>query len=115
MLRRPPRSTRTDTLFPYTTLFRSFLVGFPPPVRHFPTTRLLVVPVRTWHQVETIVPGMLFRIRYLHPPATAPVTLVKNNLMPPVPFEKSAKAGEVIMGAEEIGRVSCRERVCQYV
>src|SRR3546814_20300741 len=23
MMRRPPRSTRTDTLFPYTTLFRS--------------------------------------------------------------------------------------------
>src|SRR3546814_2344176 len=30
MIRRPPRSTRTDTLFPYTTLFRSGrdLVGF---------------------------------------------------------------------------------------
>src|SRR3546814_4290718 len=26
MIRRPPRSTRTDTLFPYTTLFRSALV-----------------------------------------------------------------------------------------
>src|SRR3546814_7066525 len=26
MRRRPPRSTRTDTLFPYTTLFRSFVV-----------------------------------------------------------------------------------------
>src|SRR3546814_6722192 len=25
MIRRPPRSTRTDTLFPYTTLFRSAL------------------------------------------------------------------------------------------
>src|SRR3546814_7820547 len=25
MIRRPPRSTRTDTLFPYTTLFRSQL------------------------------------------------------------------------------------------
>src|SRR3546814_6453992 len=25
MIRRPPRSTRTDTLFPYTTLFRSCL------------------------------------------------------------------------------------------
>src|SRR3546814_11421567 len=25
-IRRPPRSTRTDTLFPYTTLFRSFAV-----------------------------------------------------------------------------------------
>src|SRR3546814_18145695 len=31
MLRRPPRSTRTDTLFPYTTLFRSF-----PPFAIFP-------------------------------------------------------------------------------
>src|SRR3546814_7336647 len=27
MIRRPPRSTRTDTLFPYTTLFRSALRG----------------------------------------------------------------------------------------
>src|SRR3546814_20634969 len=25
MIRRPPRSTRTDTLFPYTTLFRSYV------------------------------------------------------------------------------------------
>src|SRR3546814_18160178 len=43
MIRRPPRSTRTDTLFPYTTLFRSahepdhqpgpgsHAVCFPPP------------------------------------------------------------------------------------
>src|SRR3546814_17124524 len=29
MIRRPPRSTRTDTLFPYTTLFRSGLVSNP--------------------------------------------------------------------------------------
>src|SRR3546814_8654933 len=28
MIRRPPRSTRTDTLFPYTTLFRSVGYGF---------------------------------------------------------------------------------------
>src|SRR3546814_18127137 len=27
MIRRPPRSTRTDTLFPYTTLFRSCFYG----------------------------------------------------------------------------------------
>src|SRR3546814_8332902 len=27
MIRRPPRSTRTDTLFPYTTLFRSLQIG----------------------------------------------------------------------------------------
>src|SRR3546814_8701491 len=30
MIRRPPRSTRTDTLFPYTTLFRSIVIyGYP--------------------------------------------------------------------------------------
>src|SRR3546814_14515688 len=31
MIRRPPRSTRTDTLFPYTTLFRSSLAATPIP------------------------------------------------------------------------------------
>src|SRR3546814_5946402 len=31
MIRRPPRSTRTDTLFPYTTLFRS---GYPHGLHH---------------------------------------------------------------------------------
>src|SRR3546814_2431049 len=30
MIRRPPRSPRTDTLFPYTTLFRSFPDPVPP-------------------------------------------------------------------------------------
>src|SRR3546814_1062308 len=34
MIRRPPRSTRTDTLFPYTTLFRS---SSPPWVKEAPT------------------------------------------------------------------------------
>src|SRR3546814_1129370 len=33
MIRRPPRSTRTDTLFPYTTLFRSGDVQAPGPVQ----------------------------------------------------------------------------------
>src|SRR3546814_2419037 len=33
MIRRPPRSTRTDTLFPYTTLFRSFPNGNDEPSR----------------------------------------------------------------------------------
>src|SRR3546814_7235439 len=31
MIRRPPRSTRTDTLFPYTTLFRSNAYGWAGP------------------------------------------------------------------------------------
>src|SRR3546814_5262169 len=36
MIRRPPRSTRTDTLFPYTTLFRS---PPQPPGQHDPHNR----------------------------------------------------------------------------
>src|SRR3546814_3289537 len=43
MIRRPPRSTRTDTLFPYTTLFRSCLSGRPAwPVR--PVVRRAACP-----------------------------------------------------------------------
>src|SRR3546814_15140525 len=34
MIRRPPRSTRTDTLFPYTTLFRSSAYRHLPPRFH---------------------------------------------------------------------------------
>src|SRR3546814_20893398 len=34
MLRRPPRSTRTDTLFPYTTLFRSCETRRPEVIRY---------------------------------------------------------------------------------
>src|SRR3546814_15172835 len=45
MLLRPPRSTRTDTLFPYTTLFRSNFTHFQgcDPGHFFPGDRLLRV------------------------------------------------------------------------
>src|SRR3546814_3940216 len=47
MIRRPPRSTRTDTLFPYTTLFRSTLKkGF----RHIYAKRRLYADEDTWHR-----------------------------------------------------------------
>src|SRR3546814_14040973 len=35
MIRRPPRSTRTDTLFPYTTLFRSAIIIYLWSLQHF--------------------------------------------------------------------------------
>src|SRR3546814_17560254 len=49
MIRRPPRSTRTDTLFPYTTLFRSrsgsqdeeYSVQYSPVIGARHTTRLI--------------------------------------------------------------------------
>src|SRR3546814_8425804 len=42
MIRRPPRSTRTDTLFPYTTLFRSDSWKYAPLSRSIILARLLV-------------------------------------------------------------------------
>src|SRR3546814_18208242 len=54
MIRRPPRSTRTDTLFPYTTLFRS-IDG----ARHAAAVlRLLVNRLRqAWPDVRIIIRG----------------------------------------------------------
>src|SRR3546814_15685980 len=48
MIRRPPRSTRTDTLFPYTTLFRSARKGrgFGPPLIH--ETSMMTGKTRIW-------------------------------------------------------------------
>src|SRR3546814_21020938 len=46
MIRRPPRATRTDTLFPYTTLFRSiaYLVALARATRESPSLSLGVSP-----------------------------------------------------------------------
>src|SRR3546814_11628238 len=41
-IRRPPRSTRTDTLFPYTTLFRSIRFPLPHPSRYYGAASLNV-------------------------------------------------------------------------
>src|SRR3546814_9907590 len=54
MIRRPPRSTRTDTLFPYTTLFRSAFARF----RHKHGFRVEC-------RYETIAPARLARGRGL--------------------------------------------------
>src|SRR3546814_12935267 len=57
MIRRPPRSTRTDTLFPYTTLFRSYSRAVRcrrtranAPRRNRPETRRTQLPVFLRHR-----------------------------------------------------------------
>src|SRR3546814_11859489 len=51
MRRRPPRSTRTDTLFPYTTLFRSVLH----PIAGRPMLLHLIAGVATLAPARTVV------------------------------------------------------------
>src|SRR3546814_20773413 len=93
MIRPPPRSTRTDTLFPYTTLFRAQFLDIvrreigdqQAPARHQPARRPTDRRPRLPREMEHMVPDR--RVR----PAVAPRPRV------------------------EIGRASCRERVCQNV
>src|SRR3546814_15797247 len=47
MIRRPPRSTRTDTLFPYTTLFRSWYWQ-----QETPSFAPLVLQMPSWQQAR---------------------------------------------------------------
>src|SRR3546814_10630808 len=47
MIRRPPRSTRTDTLFPYTTLFRS--------IRVVPEKPILAVVATTYVECGLVI------------------------------------------------------------
>src|SRR3546814_12651434 len=104
MIRRPPRSTRTDTLFPYTTLFRS------------PTTLAEIAKIAAEEEVNIIVPednfgdGMFGKLLEPYVNAIRPCR---------VEGVKAKGQKEVrIIGALEpvkIGRASCRERVCQYV
>src|SRR3546814_12279932 len=56
MIRRPPRSTRTDTLFPYTTLFRSLCRVLERWIAHFYDICVAIQPVQkitderwVWH------------------------------------------------------------------
>src|SRR3546814_20735746 len=49
MIRRPPRSTRTDPLFPYTTRFRSRRAG---PRNNGPTPRLGRSKPKSWRRFE---------------------------------------------------------------
>src|SRR3546814_19557773 len=50
MIRRPPRTTRTDTLFPYTTLFRSRDIGVVGRLHVLPIGDMPVIPPTTCNQ-----------------------------------------------------------------
>src|SRR3546814_18586917 len=67
MIRRPPRSTRTDTLFPYTTLFRSHRIGLGTAVDR---QRALVergADLRDRRELEPVIDDMLVHIVGEHP------------------------------------------------
>src|SRR3546814_12685336 len=131
MIRRPPRSTRTDTLFPYTTLFRSVLdehagqrecndeqaqrLGEVAMDHLLPGFRRLDRTVR----IQLLRRGNLMRrFRYGQVPVTArPVRTTETGVGQPdiSPDHEQAEAPDHRARVEppEVGRTACRERGCQ--
>src|SRR3546814_20322534 len=130
MIRRPPRSTRTDTLFPYTTLFRSGLIT--PVVKGVDAKSLSVVSLDIADLAQRAREGKLAPQEYqggsftvsnlgmygvqefaaiINPPQAAILAVGG--------FEQRPAVVNGALGIAslmpEIGRASCRERVCQYV
>src|SRR3546814_13911226 len=101
MIRLPPRSTRTDTLFPYTTLFRSY-------VAEAEVTRVQAL----WIDLDLILA--------LSASPGGDVINARRGAQdqPHGPFLRGTQVhvGDLLLAdARQIGRASCRERVCQYV
>src|SRR3546814_14045223 len=110
MLRRPPRSTRTDTLFPYTTLFRSV----PVEERHLDLGRAATigVAVRTAVPIDDISRPGIYRAADIGHRVDREAAVVGGpgrNLFRREEREHIA----VVAERKQIGRASFRERVCQ--
>src|SRR3546814_20504128 len=106
MIRRPPISTRTDPLFPYTTLFRSQAVGA---MLHVAPALPADARMPRGHDLDAIAAAIT--------PATRLVYLANPNNPTGTWFSRDAFAAFVarVPDATKIGRASWSERVCQYV
>src|SRR3546814_15006894 len=122
MIRRPPRSTRTDTLFPYTTLFRSLLCMAPSPTRSVvgaqsPEQLLSGMAIGRPTQALLEVADSLAGIGADDAVRGARVEALSDETF--LQF-KALGAAEWLFAAwpaarDQIGRALCRERVCQSV
>src|SRR3546814_17711690 len=100
MIRRPPRSTRTDTLVPYTTLFRSAAVET---IEALKIARAGVGTVGREHEI--VIAGLQRQL------GSAEQQIGFDRLLGRIGVAGEIDAETVV----QIGRASCRERVCQYV
>src|SRR3546814_1752189 len=95
MIRRPPRSTRTDTLFPYTTLFRSLLIANLDPAVGAKVLELLP---------DVMQPDIMHRIARLGPITPEAVEML-NALLAVRPSTRQQPAGFVLGGTREAAKI----------
>src|SRR3546814_12728445 len=107
MTRRPPRSTRTDTLFPYTTLFRSFVYQYHHLLPEFSALENVALP-------QMIAGVAKSKARSKAAALLASVGLAERASHRPGRLS-GGEPQRAAIARGKIGRASCRERVCQYV
>src|SRR3546814_14259880 len=117
MIRRPPRSTRTDTLFPYTTLFRS-QHGINARMSKNPDQALrLMIVDDSGEDAEAIVSALRnsgIAVRPLRPASGEELAAMPG--AQPIDLVLAAQQARDLPFAEvKIGRASGRERGGQYV
>src|SRR3546814_18976451 len=112
MSRRPPRSTRTDTLFPYTTLFRS-ISGRNTPRLIRRSQLLSKTATSEGRTTDGWIDGEEERVRALgvFEPSSGSCLSVAAISAPTCVAVRTPASG---LTDREIGRALCRERVCQY-
>src|SRR3546814_15983700 len=104
MIRRPPESTRTDTLFPHSPLFRSADEAL---AREPRAVEVVAGAVEADHQAVADQ-QVIAHAREVRDVLDARLALRGRF---PSAGGKAERGGK---GKAEIGRASCRERVCQY-
>src|SRR3546814_17760781 len=111
MIRRPPRSTLTDTRFPYTTLFRSraLFEQFLADETSFPTQGR-IDPCINWG--TGLAQGTTSQRVADNCAADG---IPSNHTGTGVTATAVSRGGLGKLEAEKIGRAACRERVCPYV
>src|SRR3546814_14410131 len=109
MIRRPPRSTRTDTLFPYTTLFRSV-------EQHFNMINRRVGQ-NAVAKIEDMGPILEGGENIFHSGLQCSTASDESQRIKIALYRKPHGQNGVcpMRINSQIGRASCRERVCQYV
>src|SRR3546814_17743019 len=109
MIRRPPRSTRTYTPFPYTTLFRSRIAMYQDRIFAF-------TPKGSLHQLPKGATPVDFAYAVHTGLGDRTVGAKVNGRLVPLRTQLSnGDTVEILSSDKQIGRASCRERVCQYV
>src|SRR3546814_17027677 len=126
MIRRPPRSTRTDTLFPYTTLFRSGVDRVYPKASAAERRDIIeyyLARVGLGDAMDKpaadMSNGMRQRVGIARAFALSPKLLLLDEPFGMLDSLTRRSLQEVLMDVwlrpQGIGRAPCRERVCRYV